>query len=115
MEAGAPGVPMDPAVKHVVEEQKSNIDPVTVHGLNTVVGTALDHPPIVDPVTQTHVVPMVTMQSGGAGDSGTSGLEDPDFIRDKVPNMNIIVFILLILKCISIFRPTRCHREQQTD
>ena len=37
MEAGVPGVPMDPAVLHVVEEQKSKLDPVTVHSLNMVV------------------------------------------------------------------------------
>ena len=37
MEAGAPGAPMDPAVLHVGEEQKSKVDPVTVHSLNMVV------------------------------------------------------------------------------
>ena len=37
MEAGAPGAPMDLAVKLVVEEQKAKLDPVTVHSLNMVV------------------------------------------------------------------------------
>ena len=39
MEAGEPGAPMDPAVLHVVEEQKSELVPVTVHSHNTVAKT----------------------------------------------------------------------------
>ena len=39
MEAGEPGAPMDPAVLHVVEEQKSKLVPVTVHSHNTVAKT----------------------------------------------------------------------------
>ena len=47
MAAGEPGAPMDPAVLHVVEEQKSKLDPVTVHSHNMEVKPALDHPHIV--------------------------------------------------------------------
>ena len=47
MEAGAPGAPMDPAVKHVVEEQERKVDPVTVQSHNMEVEPALDHPHIV--------------------------------------------------------------------
>ena len=47
MEAGAPGAPMDPAVKHVAEEQERKVDPVTVHSHNMEVKPALDHPHIV--------------------------------------------------------------------
>ena len=53
MEAGEPGAPMDPAVLHVVEE-KSELDPVTVHGLNMVVRVQ-DQLQRVLPVMQTHV------------------------------------------------------------
>ena len=42
MEAGAPGAPLDPAVLHVVVEQKSKLDPVTVHSLKMVVKPAQD-------------------------------------------------------------------------
>ena len=42
MEAGVPGAPMDPAVLLVVEEQKSKLDPVTVHSHNMVVRLAQD-------------------------------------------------------------------------
>ena len=98
MEAGAPGATMVPAVVHVVEEQKLNIDPVLIHGLKMVVITAMDQPHIVLPVTQTHVqiiVPMVLIHSGGAGDSGEAMIHGeaggPDFIRNKVRNMNNIV------------------------
>ena len=55
MEAGAPGAPMDPAVHHVVEEQKSKLDPVTVHSHNMVVNPAQDQDQQVLAVTQTHV------------------------------------------------------------
>ena len=55
MEAGAPGAPMDPAVLHVVEEQKSKLDPVTVHSHNMVVKPVQDQPLQVPAVTQTHV------------------------------------------------------------
>ena len=98
MEAGAPGATMVPAVVHVVEEQKLNIDPVLIHGLKMVVMTAMDHTITVLPVTQTHVqiiVPMVLIHSGGAGDSGEAMIHGeaggPDFIRNKVRNMNNIV------------------------
>ena len=47
MEAGAPGAPMDPAVKHVVEEQERKVDTVTVQSHNMEVKPALDHPHIV--------------------------------------------------------------------
>ena len=55
MEAGEPGAPMDRAVKHVVEEQKSKLDPVTVHSHNMVVKPAQDQDQQVLAVTQTHV------------------------------------------------------------
>ena len=55
MEAGEPGAPMDPAVLHVVEELKSELAPVTVHGLNMVVKPAEDHPQQVPAATQTRV------------------------------------------------------------
>ena len=55
MEAGEPGAPMDRAVKHVVEEQKSKLDPVTVHSHNMVVKPAQDQPQQVLAATQTHV------------------------------------------------------------
>ena len=54
MEAGVPGAPMDPAVLHVVEE-KSELDPVTVHSLNMVAKPVQDQPQQVLAVTQTHV------------------------------------------------------------
>ena len=44
MEAGDPGKPGDPAALHVVEEQKSEFDPVTVQSQNMVVKTAQDQP-----------------------------------------------------------------------
>ena len=98
MEAGATGAPGAPVVVHVVEEQKLNIDPVLIHRLKMVVKTAMDHPHLVLPVTQTHVqiiVPMVQIHSGVAGDSGEAMIHGeaggPDFIRNKVRNMNNIV------------------------
>ena len=42
MEVGAPGAPMDPAVLRVAEEQKSKLDPVTIHSHNMVVRLAQD-------------------------------------------------------------------------
>ena len=56
MEAGEPGAPMDPAVLHVMEEQKPKLDPVTVHSHNMVVKPAQDQTQRVLAVTQTHVV-----------------------------------------------------------
>ena len=44
MEAGDPGKSMAPVALRVVEEQKSEFDPVTVHSLNMVVKTAQDQP-----------------------------------------------------------------------
>ena len=55
MEAGAPGAPMDPAVNPVVEEQKSKVDPVTVHSLSMVVKPVQAQPHRVLSVTQSHV------------------------------------------------------------
>ena len=55
MEAGAPGAPMDPAVLRVVEEQKSKLDPVTVHNQNMVVTLVQDQTQPVLAVTQIHV------------------------------------------------------------
>ena len=55
MEAGEPGAPMDPAVLHVVEEQKSKLVPVTVHSHNTVAKTVPDLLQQVLAATQTHV------------------------------------------------------------
>ena len=55
MEAGEPGAPMDPAVLHVVEEQKSKLVPVTVHSHNTVAKTVPDLLQQVLAVTQPHV------------------------------------------------------------
>ena len=54
MEAGEAGAPMDPAGLHVGEE-KSELDPVTVHSLNMVVKPAQDQLQRVLSVTQTHV------------------------------------------------------------
>ena len=64
MEAGEPGAPMDPAVLHVVEEQKPKLDPVTVHSHNMVVKPAQDQPQRAPAATQTHV------RSVEAGDPG---------------------------------------------
>ena len=98
MEAGVPGVPMVPAVVHVVEDININIDPAPVHGLNMVVETAQDHPHTVEAATQILVqivVPMILIHSGGAGDSGEAIIQGeaggPDFVRNKVRNMNNIV------------------------
>ena len=55
MEAGEPGAPMDPAVLHVVEEEKSELVPVTVHSHNMVVKPAEDQPQQVPAATQTRV------------------------------------------------------------
>ena len=55
METGEPGAPMDPVVLHVVEEQKTELDPVTVHSLNMEVKPAQDQPLQVPAVTQIHV------------------------------------------------------------
>ena len=44
MEAGAPGALMDPVVHHVVEEQKSRLDHVTIQSLNMVVKPVQDQP-----------------------------------------------------------------------
>ena len=44
MEAGVPGAPMDPAVLHVEEEPRPDLDHVTIHRLNMEVSPALDHP-----------------------------------------------------------------------
>ena len=64
MEAGAHGAPLDRAVLHVVEEQKSELDPVTVHNHNMVVKLVQDPPQQVLAVTQTHVQ---SMEAGEAG------------------------------------------------
>ena len=56
MEAGVLGVPIAPAVLYVVEEQKAEPDPVTVHSHNMVDGGAQDQPQRVLAVTQIHVV-----------------------------------------------------------
>ena len=42
MEDGEAGVPMDPAVLHVVEEPKFELDPVTIRSHNMVVRLAQD-------------------------------------------------------------------------
>ena len=55
MEAGEPGAPMDPAVLHVVEEQKLKLVPVTVHSHNMVVNPAQEQPQRALAVTQTYV------------------------------------------------------------
>ena len=62
MEAGVPGA-MDPAVLHVVEEQKSEPDPVTVQRHNMVVKPAQDQPQRGSAATQTHVQQMVDIFS----------------------------------------------------
>ena len=56
MEAGVPGVPMDPAVLLVVEEQKSKLDPVTVRSHNMVAKPVQDQLQKVLAVTQIHVM-----------------------------------------------------------
>ena len=58
MEAGDPGKPMAPVALRVVEEQKSEFDPVTVHSPKMVVKTAQDRPQKVLAATQTHVLLM---------------------------------------------------------
>ena len=55
MEVGAPGAPTAPAVNHVVEEQKSKLDHVTVHCHNMVVKPVQDQPHQALAVTQIHV------------------------------------------------------------
>ena len=55
MEAGEPGAPMGPAVLHVVEEQKSELVPVTVHSHNMVAKPVQDQPQRASAATQTHV------------------------------------------------------------
>ena len=55
METGEPGAPMDPVVLHVVEEQKSELDRVTIHSHNMVVKLAQDQLHPVQAVTQIHV------------------------------------------------------------
>ena len=57
-EAGEPGAPMDPAVLHVVEEEKSKVDPVTVHSHNMVVKPVQGQPQQVLAVTQ-HVMVII--------------------------------------------------------
>ena len=64
MEAGEAGAPMAPVILHVVEEQKSKVDPVTVHSLNMVVKPAQDPPHQVLAVTQFHVQ---LMEAGALG------------------------------------------------
>ena len=54
MEAGVLGVPMAPAVFHVVEEQKTEPDPATIHSHNMVVKPAQDQPRRVSAVTRIH-------------------------------------------------------------
>ena len=55
METGEPGAPMDPVVLHVVEEQKSELDRVTIHSHNMVVKLAQDQLHPLQAVTQIHV------------------------------------------------------------
>ena len=64
MEAGAPGAPMDRAVLHVVEEQKTELDPVTVHSHNMEVKSVQDHLLRVLAVTQ---IPVQLMEAGAHG------------------------------------------------
>ena len=64
MEAGEAGAPTDPAVVHVVEEQKPKVDPVTVHRHNMVVKPAQDQPHQVLAVTQIRVQ---SMEAGALG------------------------------------------------
>ena len=63
MEAGAHGVPMDPAVKLVVEEQKAKLDPVTIHCHNMEVKPVQDKPQRVLAVTRIHVRKVKTEMS----------------------------------------------------
>ena len=56
MEAGDPGAPMDLAAKLVVEEQKPELDPVTVHSHNMEVKPVQDKPRRLLAVTRIHVV-----------------------------------------------------------
>ena len=64
MDVGAPGAPMEPAVLLVVEEQKSKVDPVTVHSLNMVVKPVQAQPQLVLAATQIHVQ---LMEAGALG------------------------------------------------
>ena len=68
MEAGEPGAPMDPAVLHVVEEQKSKLVPVTVHSHNMVAKTVSDQTQQVLAATQTHVQSMEAGEPGAPMD-----------------------------------------------
>ena len=56
MENGDPGVPMAPAVLHVVREPRPDLDPVTIHHQNMVVKPAQDQPHQVLAVTRFHAV-----------------------------------------------------------
>ena len=55
MEAGAHGAPTGPAAKLVVEEQKTELDPVTLHSHNMEVKPVQDKPQRVLAVTHIHV------------------------------------------------------------
>ena len=55
MEDGEAGVPMDPAVLHVVEEPKFELDPVTIQSHNMVVRLAQDQLLQVPAATQIRV------------------------------------------------------------
>ena len=64
MEAGALGAPMDRAVLHVVEEPKTELDPVTVLSPNMEVKPVQAHPHQVLAATQ---VPVQLMEAGDPG------------------------------------------------
>ena len=65
MENGDPGVPMAPAVLHVEEEPRPDLDHVTIHRLNMEVSPALDQPQRSLPVLR-NIVPL--MENGDPGD-----------------------------------------------
>jgi hypothetical protein len=64
MEVGDPGVPIPPAVLHVVREPRPELDPVTIHHLNMVVKPAQDQPYQVLPVMR-YIVQL--MENGDPG------------------------------------------------
>merc|ERR1719510_622093 len=64
MEAGDPGPPMDLAAKLVVEEQKTELDPVTVHSHNMEVKPVQDHHLKLLAVAQ---IPVQLMEAGDPG------------------------------------------------
>ena len=73
MEAGEAGAPMAPVILHVVEEQKSKVDPVTVHSHNMVVKPVQAQPQVV--LAATHI--RVQLMEDGALGAPTTPAVNP--------------------------------------